>query len=75
MRNFVIVLVIFLVVLGPSAVIATIGYASIRALGRNPSAAQKIPTRPVAAATHLPGKAPYAEYVSEMAIDVCRGQW
>ncbi len=42
MRNFVIFLVIFLVVLGPSAVIAAIGYASIRALGRNPSAAQKI---------------------------------
>ena len=42
MRNFVIFLVIFLVVLGPSAVIATIGYASIRALGRSPSAAQKI---------------------------------
>ncbi len=42
MRNFVIFVVIFLTVLGPSAVIATIGYASIRALGRNPSAAQKI---------------------------------
>lgn len=32
----------FVTVLGPSAVIATIGYASIRALGRNPSAAPKI---------------------------------
>jgi len=29
-------------ILGPSAVIAAIGYASIRALGRNPSAAPKI---------------------------------
>ena len=29
-------------IIGPSAVIASIGYASIRALGRNPSAAPKI---------------------------------
>jgi F0F1-type ATP synthase membrane subunit c/vacuolar-type H+-ATPase subunit K len=29
-------------ILGPSAVIAAIGYSSIRALGRNPSAAPKI---------------------------------
>jgi F0F1-type ATP synthase membrane subunit c/vacuolar-type H+-ATPase subunit K len=29
-------------ILGPSAVIAAIGFASIRALGRNPSAAPKI---------------------------------
>jgi len=42
MRNFVIFLVMFLTILGPSAVIASIGYASIRALGRNPSAANKI---------------------------------
>ena len=42
MRNFIIFVVIFLTVLGPSAVIASIGYASIRALGRNPSAAHKI---------------------------------
>lgn len=42
MKNFIIFMVIFLTVVGPSAVIATIGYASIRALGRNPSAANKI---------------------------------
>lgn len=42
MRNFVIVLVMLVTILGPSAVIASIGYASIRALGRNPSAAPKI---------------------------------
>lgn len=42
MRNFVIILVMLLTILGPSAVIASIGYASIRALGRNPSAANKI---------------------------------
>jgi F0F1-type ATP synthase membrane subunit c/vacuolar-type H+-ATPase subunit K len=28
--------------LGPSAVIAAVGYSSVRALGRNPSAAPKI---------------------------------
>ncbi len=33
---------IFVTIIGPSGVIATIGYASIRALGRNPSAASKI---------------------------------
>lgn len=32
----------FVTIIGPSGVIATIGYASIRALGRNPSAASKI---------------------------------
>ena len=42
MKNAVIFIVIFLTVVGPSAVIASIGYASIRALGRNPSAANKI---------------------------------
>lgn len=42
MENFVIFLVMFVTVIGPSAVIASIGYASIRALGRNPSAAPKI---------------------------------
>ena len=42
LRNFIVFLVIFLTILGPSTVIAVIGYASIRALGRNPSAAPKI---------------------------------
>lgn len=42
MKNFIIFMVIFLTVVGPSTVIAAIGYASIRALGRNPSAANKI---------------------------------
>jgi F0F1-type ATP synthase membrane subunit c/vacuolar-type H+-ATPase subunit K len=32
----------FATIIGPSLVIAAIGYASIRALGRNPSAAPKI---------------------------------
>ena len=42
MEKFVIFLVMFVTIIGPSAVIAAIGYASIRALGRNPSSAPKI---------------------------------
>ena len=42
MESFVIFLVMFITIIGPSAVISAIGYASIRALGRNPSAAPKI---------------------------------
>ncbi len=40
--SLIIFLVMFVTIIGPSAVIACIGYASIRALGRNPSAAPKI---------------------------------
>lgn len=42
MEKFIIFLVMFVTIIGPSTVIAAIGYASIRALGRNPSAAPKI---------------------------------
>ncbi|MCX5678710.1 MAG: ATP synthase F0 subunit C [Candidatus Omnitrophica bacterium] len=42
MRNLIIILVMFVTILGPSAVIAAIGFASINALGRNPSSAPKI---------------------------------
>jgi len=42
LQNFVIFMVMFVTIIGPSTVIAAIGYASIRALGRNPSAAPKI---------------------------------
>jgi len=42
MRNFTIALIMFLCTLGPSLIIATVGYAAIRALGRNPAAAPKI---------------------------------
>jgi len=42
MRNFIVILVMFVTILGPSSVIAAIGFASIRALGRNPSSAPKI---------------------------------
>lgn len=42
MDSVIIFLVIVVIIIGPSAVIAAIGFASIRALGRNPSAAPKI---------------------------------
>ncbi len=42
MRNALILLVLFATILGPSLVIAAISYASIHALGRNPSSAPKI---------------------------------
>ncbi len=44
MRNLTIVLILMVVTLGPSFVIAAVGYASIQALGRNPSSAPKIQT-------------------------------
>ena len=37
-------LILILATLGPSLVIAVVGYASIKALSRNPSAAPKIQT-------------------------------
>ena len=42
MKNFTIILIMLISTLGPSAVIAAVGYSSVRALGRNPSAAPKI---------------------------------
>lgn len=42
MREITIIIVMILTILGPSAVIAAVGYASIHALGRNPSSAPKI---------------------------------
>ncbi|MFC1631104.1 ATP synthase F0 subunit C [Candidatus Omnitrophota bacterium] len=42
MKNFTIILIMLISTLGPSAVIATVGYASVKALGRNPAAAPKI---------------------------------
>ncbi|MEE8075895.1 MAG: ATP synthase F0 subunit C [Candidatus Binatia bacterium] len=44
MRNLTIVLILVISTLGPSFVIATVGYSSIQALGRNPSASPKIMT-------------------------------
>ena len=42
MQNLVIIIVMFIAVIGPSIVIAVVGAATIKALGRNPSAAPKI---------------------------------
>jgi F0F1-type ATP synthase membrane subunit c/vacuolar-type H+-ATPase subunit K len=42
MQTLIILLIMFIVVLGPSAVIGVLGFATIKALGRNPSAASKI---------------------------------
>jgi len=41
-ETFIILTVMFIAVMGPSMVIAVLGYAVIKALGRNPSAASKI---------------------------------
>ncbi len=43
-QNIAIILAVICAVLGPAAVIAVLGAASIKALGRNPSAAPKIYT-------------------------------
>ena len=40
--GFVLVAIMFVAVIGPAVVIAVIGFATIKALGRNPSAAPKI---------------------------------
>ena len=42
MKAFITILIMLISTLGPAAVIAVVGYASVRALGRNPSAAPKI---------------------------------
>ncbi len=42
MKTLAVILIMLISTLGPSAVIAMVGYASVRALGRNPSAAPKI---------------------------------
>ena len=41
-ETIIILTVMFIAVMGPSIVIAILGYAVIKALGRNPSAASKI---------------------------------
>ena len=42
MRTILIILLMIATIIGPSTVIGIIAYGSIRALGRNPSAAPKI---------------------------------
>lgn len=41
-ETFILVAVMFIAVMGPSVVIAVLGYAVLKALSRNPSAAFKI---------------------------------
>jgi F0F1-type ATP synthase membrane subunit c/vacuolar-type H+-ATPase subunit K len=41
-ETVVIITIMFIAVMGPSIVLAVLGYAVIKALGRNPSAASKI---------------------------------
>ncbi|HNX90700.1 MAG TPA: ATP synthase F0 subunit C [Candidatus Omnitrophota bacterium] len=42
MHTFLLLVIMTIVVLGPAAVIAVLGYATIMSLGRNPSSASKI---------------------------------
>lgn len=42
MQDILVFLLVAIAIVGPSGVIGAIGYASIRALGRNPSAANRI---------------------------------
>lgn len=42
LEKLVVIVVVIVCVLGPCGVIAAVGHAAIRALGRNPSAAPKI---------------------------------
>lgn len=44
MRTVTIILIMIISTIGPSFVIAAVGYSSIQALGRNPSASPKIMT-------------------------------
>lgn len=49
MQRWTLALILILATLGPSLIIAVIGYASIKALARNPAAAPKIQTTMVLA--------------------------
>ena len=42
MKNLIVIIIMALGTIGPSIVIAAVGFASIMALGRNPSSAPKI---------------------------------
>jgi F-type H+-transporting ATPase subunit c len=42
MKNFTLILIMIISTIGPSVVIALVGSSSVKALGRNPSAAPKI---------------------------------
>ncbi|MDD4900255.1 MAG: ATP synthase F0 subunit C [Candidatus Omnitrophica bacterium] len=42
MSNLILILIMFLATLGPAAVIGVVGFAAVRAVGRNPSASPRI---------------------------------
>jgi len=42
MRNITIILIMFLSTLGPAVVIGFVGFAAVKAVGRNPSASHRI---------------------------------
>lgn len=42
MQNIAIILIMLLSTLGPAAIIAAVGYAAVKSVGRNPSASPKI---------------------------------
>ena len=42
MRNITIILIMFLSTLGPAAIVGLVGFAAVKAVGRNPSAAARI---------------------------------
>jgi len=42
MRNLIIILIMIMSTLGPAAVVGVVGYAAIKAVGRNPAASARI---------------------------------
>ena len=42
MRNITIILIMLLSTLGPAAIVGLVGFAAVKAVGRNPSAAARI---------------------------------
>jgi F0F1-type ATP synthase membrane subunit c/vacuolar-type H+-ATPase subunit K len=42
MQNLMLVIIMFMATMGPSAIIAAVGYAAVMSVGRNPSATPRI---------------------------------
>ena len=42
MQNLMLAIIMFMATMGPSAIIAAVGYAAVMSVGRNPSAAPRI---------------------------------
>ena len=61
MRNLVLIFIMLLTTLGPAAVIGIVGYAAIKAVGRNPSASTRILTAMIIAFL-------FAEAIAVMAL-------